>query len=128
MEQRHGLSIGMERVGNEFLMTMKATGKLHHADYEIITPMIESALQGVTHPHIRAFVDCLELDGWDAHAAWDDFRLGMRYQGDFERIALVGRNGWQEWAAKVGGWFLPGEVRFFEDADAAWAWLRESAS
>ncbi len=29
---RHGLSIGIERVGSEFFLSLKAVGKLTHAD------------------------------------------------------------------------------------------------
>ena len=44
---RHGLSIGIERVNNEFFLSLKATGKLTHEDYEKINPMIDSTLEGV---------------------------------------------------------------------------------
>ena len=36
--KRHGLSIGIERVGSEFFLSLKAIGKLTHEDYETITP------------------------------------------------------------------------------------------
>lgn len=45
--QRHGLSIGIERTGNEFFLTLKAQGTLTHDDYKIITPLINSALSEV---------------------------------------------------------------------------------
>ena len=45
---KHGLTIGLERVGTLSYLSMKASGMLTHADYEIITPVIESALTGVT--------------------------------------------------------------------------------
>ncbi len=50
--QRHGLSIGIERMNNDFFLTLKASGKLTHQDYETITPMIDSALAGVNQPKI----------------------------------------------------------------------------
>lgn len=43
---RHGLTIGIERVNSDFFLSLKAIGKLTHDDYEIITPMIDSALGG----------------------------------------------------------------------------------
>lgn len=39
--KRHGLSIGMERSGINFFLTLKASGKLTHEDYDAITPMID---------------------------------------------------------------------------------------
>jgi hypothetical protein len=54
---KHGLSIGVERVDDEFFLTLKAVGKLTHADYEIITPMIDSALSEVKDPEVNALID-----------------------------------------------------------------------
>ena len=122
---RHGLSIGIERTGTIFFLTLKAVGKLTHEDYQVITPLIDGALQGVPEPAIKALVDATELDGWEARAAWDDFRLGLRHGRDFEKIAILGNRRWQELAAKVGGWFVAGEVKYFESMAEALAWLAD---
>lgn len=122
---RHGLSIGLERTGRELFLSLKATGKLMHSDYELITPMIDSALEGVRSPRIRAFLDMSELEGWEPRAAWDDFKLGMKHGHQFTRIAILGQKRWQEWSAKVGAWFVSGEVQYFEDENAALVWLNE---
>ena len=122
---RHGFSIGIERVGNDFFLSLKATGKLTHKDYETITPMIDSALEGVKNPKIRALFDGTELEGWELRAAWDDFKLGLRHGSEFEKIAIYGNKNWQELAAKVGSWFISGEVKYFESYDEALAWLQE---
>ena len=46
---RHGLSIGIERVDNDFFLSLKVTGKLTHEDYEKITPMMDAALDGIVN-------------------------------------------------------------------------------
>ena len=120
---RHGLSIGIERTDNEFFLTLKARGKLTHEDYETITPMIDSALSGVKEAKIKAFIDGTELDGWEARAAWDDFKLGLKHGNEFEKIALYGNKGWQEWATKISSWFISGEAKYFEDEFEALSWL-----
>jgi len=122
---RHGLSIGIERVNDNVFISMKAVGKLSHADYEKINPMIDSALEGIDEPRARVFLDASELEGWEARAAWDDFKLGLKHGNEFEKIAIFGNKKWHELAAKVTNWFLSGEVKFFDDADAAWVWLQE---
>jgi hypothetical protein len=122
---RHGLSIGLERSGAEFYLTLTAIGTLTHADYEVITPLIDSALEGVKDPKIRAVIDARELEGWEARAAWDDFKLGLKHGNQFARAALVGNQRWQEMAAKLGSWFMSGDVQYFEDIDAAVAWVNE---
>ncbi len=122
---RHGLSIGIERVNNEFFLSLKATGKLTHEDYEKINPMIDSALEGVKDPNIKVFIDGSELEGWELRAAWDDFKLGLKHGNNFDKIAIFGNKKWQEYTAKIGSWFVSGEVKYFEDADEALTGLQE---
>ena len=122
---RHGLSIGIERVNNEFFLSLKATGKLTHEDYEKINPMIDSALEGVKDPNIKVFIDGAEFEGWEIRAAWDDFRLGLKHGNNFDKIAIFGNKKWQEYTAKIGSWFISGEVKYFEDVDEALTWLQD---
>ena len=121
--QRHGLSIGIERINSEFFLTLKASGKLTHKDYETIIPIIDSALAEVKQPKIKALIDGTELEGWELRAAWDDFRLGLKHGNQFVKIAIYGNKGWQEMAAKIGSWFVSGEVKYFENEDTAIEWL-----
>jgi hypothetical protein len=122
---RHGLSIGIERVNGSFFLTLRAVGKLKHEDYEVINPMIDSALEGVKDPKIRALIDGSEFEGWELRAAWDDFKMGLKHGSQFEKIAIFGDSKWQEMAAKVGSWFVSGEVKYFEECDDALDWLNE---
>ena len=121
--KRHGLSIGIERINENFFLSLKATGKLTHDDYKAITPMIESALEGVDQPKIKALVDGTELEGWEMRAAWDDFKIGLKHGSEFEKIAIYGNKRWQEMSAKVGSWFMSGEVKYFDNRDEALDWL-----
>ncbi len=122
---RHGFTVGIERIGNEFFLSFKAMGKLRHEDYEMITPMIESALVGVKHPKIKALFDATELEGWEVRAAWDDLKLGLKHGSEFEKIAMYGNKNWQALATKIGSWFISGEAKYFENYDTAVAWLQE---
>jgi len=121
--KRHGLSIGIERTDDDFFLSLKAIGKLTHDDYQTITPMIESALEGVDHPKIKAIFDGTELEGWEMRAAWDDFKIGLKHGSEFEKIAIYGNKRWQEIGAKVGSWFMSGEVKYFDNRDDALEWL-----
>ena len=122
--KRHGVSIGIERINEKFFLSLKAIGKLTHEDYETITPMIDSALNGVNSPIIKVYIDGTELDGWEPRAAWDDFKLGLKHGSEMEKVAIVGNKRWQELSAKLGSWFVGGEVKFFEQPDDALAWLQ----
>ncbi len=120
---RHGLAIGIERVDNYFFISLKAIGKLTHADYEKITPMIDSALAEVSEPKVDMFIDASEFEGWELRAAWDDFKIDLKHGNDFKNIAIYGNKKWLEYAAKIGNWFVSGEVKYFEDTDDALDWL-----
>jgi len=120
---RHGLSIGIERINNKFFLSLKAVGKLTHEDYLTITPMLDSALKGVKEPIVNAFIDARELEGWELRAAWDDFKLGLKHGREFNKIAILGNKTWQEYAAKLGSWFISGEIKFFEESSTAFNWL-----
>lgn len=123
--KNHGMSIGIERVGEDVFLSIKAVGKLTHADYQVITPLIDGALGSVKQPKVKMLMDASELDGWELRAAWDDLRLGLKHGSDFLKIAIISNKRWQDLVAKVGSWFLSGEVRSFDDREAGLAWLAE---
>ena len=121
--KKHGLSIGLERVDNDFFLSLKAIGTLTHEDYLTITPMIDAALSTVKDPKVKALIDATELEGWELRAAWDDFKLGLKHGSEFDKVAIYGNKNWQEIIAKIGSWFISGEVKFFENSDSALTWL-----
>jgi hypothetical protein len=123
--QRHGLSVGIDRIDDRFFISMRVQGKLTHDDYARITPMIDAALNTVEEPLANVLLDATEFEGWELRAAWDDFKLGLKHGSDFHKIAIVGDQRWQQWAAKVGSWFISGEARYFDNAAEALRWLNE---
>jgi hypothetical protein len=123
--QRHGITIGIERINSDFFLTLKLSGKLSHEDYEKITPMLDSALMTVKQPHIKALVDVTELKGWELRAAWDDFKLGLNHGTQFVKIAIYGNQNWLEMATKIGSWFVSGEAKYFDNEAGALVWLHE---
>jgi len=122
--QRHGLSVGIERVENTFFLTLKAQGKLTHQDYQVINPMLDSAVAEVKEPKVKVLFDGSELDGWEPRAAWDDLKLGLKHGNEFQKIAIYGHKKWQALAAKIGSWFIAGDVQYFEDVNDAITWLK----
>jgi hypothetical protein len=121
---RHGLSIGIERINSDLFLTLKAVGTLQHSDYEVIVAMIESALAGVEDAKVKVFFDGTELDGWEIRAAWDDLKLGIKHGSEFKKVAIFGNKRWQEMSAKVGSWFVSGDIKYFENETEAFDWLQ----
>jgi len=122
---RHGISIGIERIGNDSILTFKAVGRLTHADYEALAPLLDSSLEGIKSTHIKMLVDITEFSGWELRAAWDDFKLGQRIGFNIDKIAIYGDKNWQELAAKIGSWFISGNAQSFDNYNAAVEWLRD---
>jgi len=123
--QRHGLSVGIDRIEDKFFITFRIVGKLTHDDYAAITPMIAAALSSVEDPKANVLIDATEFKGWELRAAWDDFKLGLKHGSDFYKIAIVGDKRWQQWAAKIGSWFISGEAKHFDNLADALSWLKE---
>ncbi len=122
---RHGLSIGIERIDQDIFLTLKATGKLTHQDYQVITPMIDAALKEVSSPRVKSHVDNTKMQGWKLRAEWDELELGLKHGSEFDKIALFGNKYWQEIAANIGSWFVSGDIKYFEDYQQALSWLNQ---
>lgn len=123
-KEKHGISIGIDRIGKQFFVSMKAMGRLTHDDYEVIAPMIEAAIVKVNQSRVKVLFDATEFEGWEVRAAWDDFKLALNYEDEFDKIALYGNQEWQETAAKIGNWFMSGDVKYFDSYDDAISWLQ----
>ncbi|BFM10540.1 STAS/SEC14 domain-containing protein [Simiduia litorea] len=122
---KHGFSIGIERFSSQIYIAMKAYGRLTHADYEQMTPLLSAALNGIPEHSVDVLLDVTELEGWELRAAWDDFQLGLKHGSEFRKIAMLGNRDWQAWATKVAAWFISGEAQYFEDRAEAISWLED---
>lgn len=113
----------LDNTANE-VIAFRAEGKLHHEDYvDTIIPEINDAL---SHSEkISLMWEMKDFKGWDAHAAWDDIRLGFKINKNLKKIAVVGEFKWESWMSKCMSPFVKGEVRYFElkDEDDAMQWL-----
>ena len=58
---RHGLSVGIARTGKNFFLDLKAAGKLTHEDYEIINPLVDSAMEAIKDARVKVLFDASEL-------------------------------------------------------------------
>ncbi len=53
--------------------------------------------------------------------------IGLKHGTKFGKMAIFGHNEWQDFASKVATWVITGEVKAFEDYDAALEWLKASS-
>ena len=121
--ERHGISVGIERVSGETIIVFKAKGKLTHDDYQAMIPILKTSIKEIDSSALKMIVDISTLTGWELRAAWDDFKLGLELNSKIDKIAICGDKSWQELASKVGSWFVSGDIKSFEDHDSAIEWL-----
>jgi hypothetical protein len=117
------------QTGSPKVIGLRLHGRLHDEDYKAMEPAVEATM--AAEGKVRLFAQFDEdFHGWDLHAAWDDFRFGIRHYGDFDRIAMVGDRRWEEWMATLCKPFTKAEVRYFDasEIDAAWNWIGEGAA
>lgn len=123
--REHGIAIGIHRIDNRFFVRLTVQGKLTHDDYRVIVPMLDQAMAGIDQPEIDMLVFCQHFEGWELRAAWDDFKLGLKHGRKFRKIAIVGDKPWEKAVAKLGSWFIDGDMQFFEDNSQAMRWLEQ---
>jgi hypothetical protein len=107
------------------IVGFKLYGKLHDEDYKSFVPAVDAVVEA--QGKLRMFAQFDDFHGWDTHAAWDDFKFGLRHYKHFERIAMVGDRRWEAWMARLCKPFTRAKVRYFDvsETDAAWNWLHE---
>jgi len=104
------------QTGSAKILAFKLSGKLHDEDYQIFVPAVEAA--AAAQGKLRLLAQFEDFHGWDLHAAWDDLKFGIKHYSDFDRIALVGDEQWEEWMARLCKPFTRAAVKYF-DADQA---------
>lgn len=109
----------------EGVVAFEAVGRVTAEDYEsVLMPAVEAASEGDAKVKML-IVFGSEFEGYEAEAALDDFKMGLRDWGDFDQIAFVSDNGMYRSLVKGMGFLMPGEVRVFamEELDAAKEWV-----
>ncbi len=109
--------------GKGDVVWVEVSGKLTHEDYKTLVPELEKKIE--ESGQIRVLFDLEKSEGWDLHAAWDDFKFWFKHSMDVTQIALVGNKKWQEWAARLSSHFVKAEVKFYDvsEKETASQWL-----
>ena len=108
------------------ILVVQATGKLTRADYAPFVPAFDRLVR--QHGKLRLLFDMVGFHGWEAGAAWEDFKFGVKHFADIERIAMVGDAKWQHAMATLSRPFTTAAVRYFDHTEGAAArkWLAET--
>ncbi len=109
---------------SDHILIVRMAGSITFDDAQAFIPAAEEKLAG--GGPFRCFLDWRDFEGWEPDVESDRFLFRKSHRGDFQRIAIVGDDRWEQEGARLAE-VVDCEVRLFDPADreAAWAWLRE---
>lgn len=87
-------------------------GKLEEQDYQKLGERMKELV--AYHGKINMLIELSDFHGWTAGAAWEDFKFGLEYAEDIEKIAIVGENDWQEGMSIFIKPFTNAELQYFD--------------
>lgn len=106
------------------IIATKATEKLTEADYNKLLPILNNMLK--QHSKFRWYFEMENFDGWELKAFWEDIKFDAKHANDFEKVAMVGENQWQEWMTDLMKPLTSAEVRYFDlsQKEEAAQWIK----
>lgn len=96
-------------------LLISVEGKLVEKDYRELGERMEELV--AYHGKINMLVELSNFHGWTAGAAWEDFKFGLEYADDLERIALVGDQEWEKGMTVFVKPFTSAEVKYFDQGN-----------
>jgi hypothetical protein len=99
-------------------------GELTLTDYREFEQAVSREL--ASSLKVKLLIDLTEMSGFTLDVAWEEIRFSREHEHDFRRIAVVTDNQWTSWLSWIAAAFTDAEVRLFDDAAAADAWLRDN--
>ena len=77
---------------------------------------------------VDLFFDLRQMGDFTLDVAWEELKFSRSHAHNFNRIAVITDSQWVTWTAWLSQIFLNADVRVFDDADDAEAWLAGSES
>ncbi len=108
-----------------YAVHMTIRGKLEKSDYDRFVPELDREIDA--HGKIGLLIELADFHGWTAGAVWEDTKFGVRHFKDFDRMAVVGDQQWEETMTKFVKPFTRADVRYFDSKDRAEAssWVQD---
>lgn len=111
--------ISISTNGQTTVLGIIVIGKLQHQDYQIINNQLAKTAANNT---LNAWVDLTQMQGFSAHALWDDLMLGLKHWSAFKKIAIIGDKEWQA-ISDIASKLTHITFRSFSDSAAAKKWI-----
>ncbi len=118
--------INREMSKSDDTLVVTLSGALVKEDYDQFNKWTDEILKN--HDNMRLLCLLHDFHGWgEVAAVWEDAKFGMKHRKDISKFAMVGDQKWEEWMAKVAGYFMPGQVQYFDESkkQSALDWIAE---
>lgn len=92
------------------------------ADFQEFETAVNEELKRA-HP-VKVLLDLSAMSGYTVDVVWEDVKFIRAHAHDFRRIAVVTRSQWVPWLGWLTGAFTDADIRHFENAANAEAWLK----
>lgn len=102
-----------------------STGKLDKEDYEKMLPLAEAKI--ARHGKVRWYFEMQDFHGWSLDTFVMDLKFDLKHARDFEKVAMVGDQKWEEWMAKLMKAFMSADIRYFKISEKQLAdqWIKQ---
>jgi hypothetical protein len=116
------LMIAIEHKAHGVLATV--AGEFTLADYREFEENVLYEVQFHGKPNL--LFDLTEMLSYTLDVVWEEIRFSRQHGHQFGRVAVVTQDQWMTWATWLARLFVDSEVRVFDDAAQAEAWLGEA--
>ncbi len=106
------------------LAVLRTDGEVSEEDYERVVPRLEELIG--EHGKVRLLLDVTQFKDATPAALWEDLKFDAKHLNDFERIAVVGDESWEDAAADLASPLTSAKVKTFgpEEEGKARTWAR----
>ncbi|RPJ56603.1 MAG: STAS/SEC14 domain-containing protein [Acidobacteria bacterium] len=97
------------------LLVVRIAGKLAKSELEVSQKVAADVIQ--REGRARVLILAQTFDGWEEGGNWGELSFMMKYDSQIERIAIVGKEKWEdELLAFTGQGMRKGQVKYFPSA------------
>lgn len=115
--------IHLINIKKDNLISAKISGKISKSDVENIHSLIHTIIE--KGKKVDFYFEMEDFTGYTLKGFLEDIKVDSAHISDYGKMAFVGENKWQEFAAKITDFFTSSEVKYFDlkDKEQAKTWI-----
>ncbi len=102
----------LEETRNE-LIALKIEGQIKREDYDKLDVLLRKTEK--ENEHVDMYIEIDDIEGITPEAVWADIKTYFKNAKDFRKVAVIGKDGFSEKAAKTANPFVKAEIKYFSE-------------